>query len=708
VLDHQLADHLMAGRSLLGDVGQAVARLRRAPITDKAPVAYVGRSGAGAPAGRVTAGSTAGLEAYGAIGTLFGVVSKLAASVSQVDWTLHRKAASGREEDETEVARHPALDLFHRPNEFMTGQELRETVQQHVELTGMGYLVVARARSLPIELWPVRPDRIAPVKSATDFISGYVYRDPDGKPVPLAREDVICIRWPSPLDMFGGMSPVAALTLDLEGMRYAQEWNANFFRNSAEPGGVIEFDRSLDDDEFERVTTRWREQHRGVANSHRVAIIEEGKWVDRKYTMRDMEFTSLRGVSDGAIREAWGFPKPLTGAVDDVNRATAEAMDVIYARHSVIPRLKRWQGAMNNDLLKLFGAQDAYCWRYDPDLVPADRTADNADMKTAVDALVALVGAGFEAEAACEYLGLPVELAASYAKPAPPPVQATATIDAPAREAIEARASRPPYVPVVNAETPADDIDLSEVQDDWDEILGQLLADWTSVTADQRDAAVEAVEAALVAGDVTALADIDLPWELGASLLAAAMAAIALRAARQVTTEAGRQGVPPEDIPARVPPTSTWKKPAKALAKLLARWMGTSAGAEALRVNGAGQTPAEVGDRVRAHLNELTDAYPRQVLGGALTGAQNAGRLETMRHGPVGALYASEQLDTNTCKNCRAVHGRWLGNTDDLSRLDQTYPQGAYGGYVDCLGGSRCRGTIVGVWRPKTTSGAGS
>lgn len=697
----------MTGRSLLGDVGSALAKLRRAPIVDKAPVAYVGRSGAGAPAGRATGGGTAGLEAYGSIGTLFGIVSKLAVSVSQVDWTLHRRAASGKEEDETPVPRHPALDLFNKPNTFMTGQELRETVQQHVELTGMGYMVVARARSLPIELWPVRPDRIAPVKSASEFITGYVYRDPDGKPVPLAREDVICIRWPSPLDVFGGMSPVSALTLDLEGMRYAQEWNTNFFRNSAEPGGVIEYDRPLDDDEFERVNTRWREQHRGVANAHRVAIIEEGKWVDRKYTMRDMEFTSLRQMSRDSIREAYGFPKPLTGAVDDVNRATAEAMDVIYARHSVIPRLKRWQGALNNDLLALFGSENDYVWRYDPDLVPADRTADNADTKTAVEALVALVGAGFDAVAACEYLGLPEELAASYALPAPPPVQAVAAIGKPPMpDMIEARGPRP--APIVNAETPADDIDLSEVQDDWEDLLNQLLMDWTSVTADQRDAAVAAVEEALTDGDVEALASIDLPWELGAALLAAAMAAIALRAARQVTTEAGRQGVAPEDIPARVPPTSTWKKPAKALAKLLARWTATSAGAEALRVRGAGQTPAEVADRVRAHLNDLTDAYPRTVLGGALTGAQNAGRLETMRHGPVGAMYASEQLDTNTCKPCRAVHGRWLGNTDDLSRLDQSYPQGAYGGYVDCLGGSRCRGTIVGVWRPKTTSGAGS
>ena len=82
-----------------------------------------------------------------------------------------------------------------------------------------------------------------------------------------------------------------------------------------------------------------------------------------------------------------------------------------------------------------------------------------------------------------------------------------------------------------------------------------------------------------------------------------------------------------------------------------------------------------------------------------MTGAQNRGRIETMKAGPEGAVYASEVLDPNTCGPCRAVHGRWLGNTGDLDMIEATYPGGAYGGYVGCEGRSRCRGTVVGVWR---------
>jgi hypothetical protein len=86
------------------------------------------------------------------------------------------------------------------------------------------------------------------------------------------------------------------------------------------------------------------------------------------------------------------------------------------------------------------------------------------------------------------------------------------------------------------------------------------------------------------------------------------------------------------------------------------------------------------------------------MLGGSLTNAQNTGRIETLRAAPEAAYYANETLDGNTCRYCREVDGRWLGNS--LDEVETTYPNG---GYVNCQGRERCRGTVVAVWRPETT-----
>jgi hypothetical protein len=106
----------------------------------------------------------------------------------------------------------------------------------------------------------------------------------------------------------------------------------------------------------------------------------------------------------------------------------------------------------------------------------------------------------------------------------------------------------------------------------------------------------------------------------------------------------------------------------------------------------------DVANEVRQHLRELSDRPVRDALGGALTGTQNRGRIAAYSAGPVGSIYADEQLDGNTCVNCRQINGRFIATTDDLGPLDRMYT--AIGGYVDCLGGPRCRGTVTGVWRP--------
>jgi phage portal protein BeeE len=235
------------------------------------------------------------LRAMGAVGTLFAIVNRLSVDTAAVDWHMHRLAnRTGRatqtgtvcelcdQPGVTLVTQHPALSVWTQPNQFFTTQEFVESEQQHIDLTGEGWWVVVRAGGRPIELWPVRPDRMIPVPHPTKFLSGYVYNGPDGEKVPLGLDEVIQIRMPNPWDPYRGMGPVQSILADLDSARYSAEWNRNFFLNGAEPGGIIEVPTSLDDEEFEQLRMRWNEQHRGVANAHRVAILEHGKWVDRK------------------------------------------------------------------------------------------------------------------------------------------------------------------------------------------------------------------------------------------------------------------------------------------------------------------------------------------------------------------------------------------------------------------------------------------
>src|SRR6185436_18023718 len=143
---------------------------------------------------------------------------------------------------------HPALTLWQKPNPFMTRALFMETVNQHYELTGVGAMVIYKVGSLPVQLWPVRPDRLSPKPDATRFLAGWIYQSPDGEKVPLDVDEVLFIRTPNPLDPYGGLSPFGSLSIDMDSARYASLWNRNFFVNGAEPGGVLESPNVLPDE----------------------------------------------------------------------------------------------------------------------------------------------------------------------------------------------------------------------------------------------------------------------------------------------------------------------------------------------------------------------------------------------------------------------------------------------------------------------------
>jgi len=398
----------MSLRSLLGGIAN------EAP-----PVPYISRwrSGlmsVGIGTSRGARGRAEQLSMYSEIGTLHGVVSKLASMTSRVEWKLWQKAPSGLAEDRTEITRHAALMVWSQPNAFMPGQEFREIGQQHLDLAGEAWWVLVRSRltgGTPIEMWPVRPDRMSAVESNAEFIAGYIYTAPDGEKVPLRREDVIMVRTPAPLDIYRGESPIPSLSTDLNQDQMQGQWAANFFRNSASPGGIVEVPTKLTDTEFDEMVERWEQQHKGIANAGRVAVLENAKFVPLTYTQKDMQFVETRGWTKQSILDAYGFPKFGLGDVDDVNRATATASLALMAETLTVPRLDRLKAAVNFDLLPQFYpglAASKIPVEFDYESpVPPDQESDNATMTTKTTAWKTLVDAGADPDEAADFVGIP-------------------------------------------------------------------------------------------------------------------------------------------------------------------------------------------------------------------------------------------------------------------------------------------------------------
>jgi HK97 family phage portal protein len=374
-------------------------------IANRAPRPAYTSSGRSMPWGGLRANTTAYLGAMQAVSTVFSIVSRIGDAAGQVEWGLYRKQVDGRrvtapgeQPPRVQVTRHAAADLWTTPNPFMPQNEVCETIIQHGELAGESDIVIVKdpVFGLPLELWPVRPDRMTPVPSPTEFLTGWIYTGPSGEQVPLAVGDVLQIkRAPNPLDPYRGLGPVQAALVDIGSFQAAAEWNRLFFINGAEPGGIVEVDHKVDNDEFDAFVERWRESHQGVNNAHRVAVLEGGqKWIERKYSMKDMDFAALRGVTREIIREAFGIHSHMLGLSEDVNKANAEQAEISFSRWVVQPRINRIKTILNTRLLPMFGPTGTGVEFDAGRIVPEDREADDRERTSKAQSAQLLASTG--------------------------------------------------------------------------------------------------------------------------------------------------------------------------------------------------------------------------------------------------------------------------------------------------------------------------
>jgi hypothetical protein len=274
-------------------------------------------------------------------------------------------------------------------------------------------------------------------------------------------------------------------------------------------------------------------------------------------------------------------------------------------------------------------------------------------------------------------------------------------LGAPAHDhAIEARAreSRPRRARSARAATDEEshrDDQLEVVQEDWERALEALMGTFDGIAEDWRTELAEQISDAVDDEDTEALAALTVAVAPLEDEVTDALSDLTDQAAERMSDEAADQDVLVDPVGGDMAALAAL---AAAVAGLIATGYAVSAGREAVRITHPGAEGATIARQVTGYLEGLVNVAARDLLGGSLTAAQNAGRIATLRAAPVAAYYANETLDKNTCGPCREVDGKWLGN--DLDSVEEVYPSG---GYRACLGRERCRGTVVAVWRPETT-----
>jgi HK97 family phage portal protein len=257
-----------------------------------------------------------------------------------------------------EVTRHPFLDLMQSINPDMTMFEMMELTEIYLELTGNAYWLVCpqtspSGKQLPSEIWPLPPQWTRPIKAngGSSLVAGYEFGRTKQDSVFFPKDQVVHFRFMGPSDVIKGSGPLQAAAAAV--LRY-EAWDgyeSSLATNSARPDFVLKYNATLTKEQANDIKANWNSVMRGPAQSGKVAVTDNSYEIETLgFSPEEMARLEGRKWTRLEIADAFGVPIALLDT-ETVNKANAETALRHYNEYTILPRLKRIEQKINEQLM---------------------------------------------------------------------------------------------------------------------------------------------------------------------------------------------------------------------------------------------------------------------------------------------------------------------------------------------------------------------
>ena len=148
-----------------------------------------------------------------------------------------------------------------------------------------------------------------------------------------------------------GYSPIA-MARNAIGMAIAcEEYGARFFANNAAPSGVLEYPGTLKNPE--RIRDSWNAQYGGSANSHRVAVLEDGlHFTPISISPNEAQFLETRKFQLNEIARIFRIPPHMIGDLDKSSFSNIEQQSLEFVKYTLDPWVVRWEQSLFRSLFR--------------------------------------------------------------------------------------------------------------------------------------------------------------------------------------------------------------------------------------------------------------------------------------------------------------------------------------------------------------------
>ena len=304
------------------------------------------------------------------IATVYACVRLLAETVAGLPLHLYRmKDDTNSKERATD---HPLYKLLYRqPNPEMTSFSFREVMMVQLLLWGNCYAQIIRdGRNGIISLYPLLPENmeIDRDEKGEIFYTYHAYTDEapgeNNKDIYFRNDEIFHVPGMG-FNGLVGFSPIAMMKNSLGTTLAVEKYGSSFFKNGAQPSGVLEHPGVLKNPE--KIRENWSAVYGGANNAHKVAVLEEGmQYKPISLPPEDSQFLSTRQFGVNEICRIFRVPPHMVQDLDHATFSNIEHQSIDFVVHTLTPWLVRFEQAIIKDLL-LPEEQDLYFPKFNVD-----------------------------------------------------------------------------------------------------------------------------------------------------------------------------------------------------------------------------------------------------------------------------------------------------------------------------------------------------
>lgn len=276
---------------------------------------------------------------YGASPTVFACVQRYLYALSPIRWEVKEVVGDNKFRP---ITNHKIERLLKYPNMHMSGGELNRRMTQHLLACGNAYQRKFRGANKKeiVQLYPVMPTCVSPVKDGTTFLSGYKISD-DKDSVTVPFEDMVHYQLEDPSDFYEGIGIVQANCKTIDSDTHAQDFWYNSIKKSIRKSGILSFKHDFSAEEADELEKKIREEVIGSWNAGGILMLgQEHTWTDLGKNVQDVDFVKARSMLREFIAAIFSVPAPMVGILDNSTYNNIQMARMIFWLDTILPFLQ--------------------------------------------------------------------------------------------------------------------------------------------------------------------------------------------------------------------------------------------------------------------------------------------------------------------------------------------------------------------------------